>query len=402
LAYRNTARFWASLILSECCRLDFHEIFTLLGAYSLDITFTFIYKARHHPNCFADVYPLNRCAEGTVTKKFCFGLLMFMILNGALSNRASAQLGSSCVTEIGNYFDPGTTLPIFNCATEGPALVNCFMVTDKCAPKGAAPETCPTCAAAAAGQPVSLASGNTFIKENDVRLPGLSGGLTLVRTWNSLWPPTQTAFQIGMFGPNWRANFEERVFVGSDNYVKYSRGDGSFWSFGYAAGVFQVAAPANANATLVQGTSYWTLTFQNGEQRLFDNTSGKLISIIDRNGNATQFSYDAVDRLSTITDPVSRHLYFGYGSGSSLLVTSVTSNAGISLSYTYDTQGRLNQVTNPDSTTYTFQYNSQSLISSVTDQNGKILESHTYDASGRGLTSSRANGVEALTISYSN
>ena len=31
---------------------------------------------------------------------------------------------------------------------------------------------------------------------------------------------------------------------------------------------------------------------------------------------------------------------------------------------------------------------------------GKGLESHTYDALGRGLSSSRANGVGSVTVSY--
>jgi YD repeat-containing protein len=269
-----------------------------------------------------------------------------------------------------------------------------------CAPPDAAAETCLACAIAAAGHPISLATGNTYIEETDVRVPGLSGGLTLTRTWNSAWPATQSALQIGLFGPNWRSNFEERIFVGSDQYIKYGRGDGSFWSFGTNSGNWSVAAPANVTATLVQGSSNWILTFQNGEQRLFSFATGKLLSIIDRNGNTTQLSYDSLGRLVTVTDPVSRHLYFGYGSGSSSLVTSVTSDMGLSLSYSYDSQGRLSQVTRPDLSTYTFQYNSQSLITSVTDSNGKILESHTYDSSGRGLTSSRAGGVDAVTVSY--
>lgn len=144
------------------------------------------------------------------------------------------------------------------------------------------------------------------------------------------------------------------------------------------------------------------MTFKNGEQRLFDNISGNLIAIIDRNGNETQLTYDAVGRLVTVTDPASRHLYFSYGSQTSFLVTSVTSDFGVSASYSYDTQGRLNQVTEPDSSTLSFQYGANSLISAVLDSNGKVLESHTYDSSGRGLTSSRANGVDAVTISYSN
>jgi YD repeat-containing protein len=331
------------------------------------------------------------------------GLLLFAGLQCALSGRAAGQVGSACTSWAGNINFPGPPPPwIFNCQPEGPWLVVCQAMTSACAPAAAAGETCASCAAAAAGHPISLASGNTFIVETDIKVPGLSSGLKLVRTWNSMWPSTQSAFQVGLFGPNWRSNYEERVFLGSDNYMKYARGDGSFWSFGVNGSSLSVAAPANANATMTQGTAYWTITFQNGEQRLFDNTSGNLISIIDRNGNTTQLSYDSVARLVTVTDPASRHLYFSYASGSSFLVTGVTSDVGLSLSYAYDTQGRLIQVTNPDSSTISFSYDSNSFISSVTDSQGKILESHTYDSSGHGLTSSRANGVDALTISYTN
>lgn len=251
------------------------------------------------------------------------------------------------------------------------------------------------------GKPINLATGNTFIKETDVTVPGLSGGLSLVRIWNSNWPSTQTAFQVGIFGPNWRSTYEERVFVGSDGYLKYARADGSFWSFGWTSyDVWSLAAPQNVSATLINGPSYWTITFQNGEQRRFDNASGSLIAIIDRNGNTTQLAYDGTHRLVTVTDPASRTLTFTYQSPTSSLVTGVSSSVGTSLLYSYDTQNRLTQVTNPDSSTLNFTYNSQSLITSVTDSNGKVLESHTYDSQNRGLTSVRANGVEAVTVSY--
>lgn len=190
------------------------------------------------------------------------------------------------------------------------------------------------------------------------------------------------------------------MFVGSNYYIKYARGDGSFWSFGFNGGTWALAAPANVSATLAQGSSHWTITFQNGEQRQFDNNSGSLIAIIDRNGNQTQLSYDATNRLATVTDAASRHLNFAYGSTTSRLVTSVTSDVGLTLSYSYDGQGRLVRVTYPDLTTLSFTYNSQSLITAVTDSNGKILESHTYDSNGRGLTSSRAQGVDAVTVTY--
>ena len=293
-----------------------------------------------------------------------------------------------------------TTIKGWVCGPFEPFLYMCSFRRPNCSPPAVNKEVktkCPAC-----GDPINLATGNTYVEQTDVRVPGLSGGLTLSRTWNSLWPDTQSAFQVGLFGPNWRSSFEERVFVGSDGYIKYAKSDGSFWSFGFNGADWVPAAPANVAATLVDNSPSWTLTFQNGERRIFDDTSGNLTSIIDRNGNTTQISYDAIGRLATVTDPSSRHLYFGYLNNSSSLVTSVTSDIGIALSYTYDTQGRLTQVTKPDLTTISFQYNSQSLITAVLDSSGVVLESHTYDSYGRGLTSSRAGGVDAVTVSYPN
>ncbi len=143
-----------------------------------------------------------------------------------------------------------------------------------------------------------------------------------------------------------------------------------------------------------------TLTFKNGEKRTFNGTTGALTSISDRNGNTTQITYDSSGRLATVTDAAGRHLYFTYATQTSLVITGVTSDFGVSLSYVYDSSGRLTQVVKPDLTTINYTYNSQSLITSVTDSQGKVLESHTYDSQGRGLTGSQANGVGAVTISY--
>ena len=50
----------------------------------------------------------------------------------------------------------------------------------------------------------------------------------------------------------------------------------------------------------------------------------------------------------------------------------------------------------------TFEYDANSLISAVKDTDGKLLEGHTYDSQGRGRTSTRANGVDSITVSYPN
>jgi YD repeat-containing protein len=336
----------------------------------------------------------------------CFVFLICALIFSMLATPTGAQTPAPCVVGQSVGFAAPTNSPQdYDCTNDNPDLPGsshfvCNM-RGPCPPQGSAYEFCLQCFLAA-GQPISLSTGNTFIEETDVKIPGLSNGLSLGRTWNSMWPRTQMSSQVGLFGPNWRSTYEERVFTSGDGYMKYSRGDGNFWSFYYTGSAWAVVSPGNVTGSLVQGTSYWTLTFQNGEKRLFDINSGNLTSIIDRNGNTTLISYDSTGRLTTIADPGGRHLYFGYGSSSSHLVTSVTSDVGISLSYTYDTQGRLTQVTKPDLTTISFQYNTQSLISAVLDSSGVILESHTYDSFGRGLTSSRAGGVDAVTVSYPN
>lgn len=335
-------------------------------------------------------------------KKLVALLLFFAILLCVLGSNTRAQAQNPCIIgAAGQYRDlSGNFLPgLYDCQPPPEFLfIGDTCLYNACPPPAAQvenPQQCPFC-----GSPVSLASGNTYIVQTDVKIPGLAGGLTLARTWNSQWPSTQMASQVGLFGPNWRSTFEERVFLGSDNYVKYARNDGSFWSFVIGGPGYVVISPANGAATLVRGGSFWTLTFQNGEQRHFDINSGSLTAIIDRNGNTTQLAYDGLNRLVTVTDPASRHLTFTYANNSSFLVTGVTSDVGLTLSYAYDSQNRLSQVTKPDLTTLTFQYDSNSMITAVLDSNGKVLESHTYDSSHRGLTSSRANGVEAVTISY--
>jgi YD repeat-containing protein len=348
-------------------------------------------------------------------KKIVLGLFTLFVLQWASNVSLRAQPSHLCVkfASCGYYsfynmvcvppLPPGAA----SCQASPTWGLNCAVVTDQC---GAPPSWCPTCAAqggAATGAPINLTNGNTYIQQTDVRLPGLGNGITLVRTWNSMWPSSQSASRVGLFGPNWRSTYEERIIPGSGdsvNYTAYSRSDGGLWYFGSSDGgsTWSLAAPAYVVATMTKGTSAWTMTFQNGEQRLFDINSGSLTAIVDRNGNTTQLSYDGLNRLVTVTDPSSRHLYFGYGSDSSLLVTSITSDVGLTLAYAYDGQGRLILVTKPDQRTLSFQYDGNSMITAVSDSDGRILESHTYDSSGRGSTSSRAGGVEAVTLSYPN
>jgi hypothetical protein len=189
-------------------------------------------------------------------------LLLLVVLQCGLGGIAAAQSSNPCNNTFVVSFS-GLTPKGWNCVGWGyfVFLSVCTAPNTKCAPAAAPGETCPTCPHAS--NPISLATGNTYIEQADLRIPGLSNGLALTRTWNSQWPSSQMASQVGLFGPNWRSTYEERVFLGSDGYMRYARGDGSFWSFGTGGPGWQSAAPANVAATLVQGLNSWTLTLKN-------------------------------------------------------------------------------------------------------------------------------------------
>jgi YD repeat-containing protein len=320
-----------------------------------------------------------------------------------MSTSTPAQIQGSCAIYIIWYFPDPIPLGFYIVGpAQGPFSIIIGASSYQCVPPilETRPKICPPGSggsnSASAGSPICLSTGNTEIKENDVRIPGLGGGLSLTRTWNSTWPVSQAAKQVGIFGSNWRSTYEELIFTGNDGYLKYLRSDGSFWSFGYdqSSSLFRVGAPANIAATISQGSSYYTLTFQSGEQRRFDTATGRLIAILDRNGNTTSLTYDSSGRLVTVTDPASRYLTFTYANPSSYIVTGVSASVGVSVSYAYDTQGRLLTVTEQDLSTLNFAYNSQSLISQVTDSLGKVLETHTYDSSGRGQSAAAAHSAD--------
>ncbi|MBZ5689020.1 MAG: DUF6531 domain-containing protein [Acidobacteriia bacterium] len=344
-----------------------------------------------------------------MTKKIALIAVVIAFMQCLLVPVAEGQV-NSCKTSVvcsvySLYYGaciPPIPLGAYNCSGNGPWSWMCDVPTYNCSP-----DPCPTCNNSEGGGPIDLSTGNTYIEESDVRLPGLGGGLGLTRRWNSQTPG------YGMFGLGWTSNVEDRIYVGGDYLLKHLRGDGSIWSYGFSgysqdgsAVQYLLAGPRNGGSKAELDTTNLTITVKSGEQKTFDRTTGALLSATDRNGNKTTFSYDSSNRLVTVTDPASRHLYFTYtqistGQLSVSVVSGVTSDFGVSFSYQYDSLARLTKVTAPDSTFVSFNYSPAGLISSVTDTNGKVLESHTYDSLGRGLTAAQAGGVNAVTVTYS-
>jgi RHS repeat-associated protein len=258
---------------------------------------------------------------------------------------------------------------------------------------------------AKAGQPINLTTGDVWISKNDYTVPGLAEGLSLTRTWNSLWNQSNPPFEAGMFGRGWTSDLEERLQVFNSTHITYWRGSGNTWVFEQPVGctscAYNLISPANQQATLKYDTTttQYTLSFKDGVKKVF-NKSGRLLSVSDRNGNLTTISYESSDRVTRVSAPGGQWISFSYGNSQyKNLATSAQDSVGTVATFSY-VDSNLTQVVYADASQVNYSYDSVNNIISVTDSEGKVLETHTYDTNGRGLSSSRANLVESITVQY--
>jgi len=252
------------------------------------------------------------------------------------------------------------------------------------------------------GLPISVSTGDVWVSHTDYSVPGLAGGLSLGRTWNSLWSTNNPPFTAGMFGMGWTSQFEERLQFLSSGNVNYWLGSGNTWTFqpNGSSGYTQITPP-NQHAALSfnSTTNLYTIAFANGTTKTF-NATGYLTAMQDRNANLTTVSYDQSQRITQVTAPGGQWISFTYGlAGDPGRVTSIQDSVGTVATYTYN-NGLLTSVTYADGSQNNYAYDTANNITSVTDGQAKILESHTYDSAHRGLTSSRANGVDSISLQY--
>jgi len=232
-----------------------------------------------------------------------------------------------------------------------------------------------------------------YLQQTDYRLPGFGEGLDLTRTYNS------QSTRLGMFGYGWTTPYEESLDFLGTNFVRLNLGDGAkVFLAKRATGEFTTQQPLDFRGQLVanqDGT--YTLTFKDGRVHQF-NSSGRLLSLTDRNQNTATITYDGNGLLTGITDASGRTLTFTYVSN---IVSNVSDSQGTIATYT-SWWSRLETVRYPDGSGFNFYQNwIYDKLGIVTDVLGNYLESHTYDDAGRALTSQVANnGTELYTLNY--
>jgi len=251
---------------------------------------------------------------------------------------------------------------------------------------GGSPDVLPT--ACPSKDLVNCVTGEQWRTFLDLTVPGRGLSLDLTRTYSSL-----AAGVLGPFGYGWTDSYN--VFLSfSGTSVTLHQGNGS--TLTATAGVNGYVFPAYVFATLVQNLNgTFTFTTKTGTKYQFS-AIGRLLSLSDRNGYVTSFTYNAAGQLTTVTDPAGRSLHFSYRKN---LVSSVTDPAGRVVSYLYDAAGDLVRSYDAGRRAWNYSYDAQHRMVGMSDPRGDSTTT-VYDGTGRVVSQTDPMG-RTTTHSYS-
>lgn len=132
--------------------------------------------------------------------------------------------------------------------------------------------------------------------------------------------------------------------------------------------------------------TYWDGTYEQNTYDKLDRVAHR-----DRNGNVTQYAYDGVRNLISITDPLGHVTSFTYYANN-LLKTKTDATGGVT-TWTRDIEGRVTQRQDPNGGITTFAYDVANRKTSETNPLGQATSFVTYDGDNRLTRSKDANGV---------
>lgn len=229
------------------------------------------------------------------------------------------------------------------------------------------------------GSSANLISGNVYHSQE-------VGPLTL--SYNS------TDNYDGALGKKWTHNYNRQLIYITDSATKILKTeDGNIIYFRLSGSVYKPEKISGDSSNLVKNVdNTYTQTTKQGIIYNY-NTSGKLTSIVDRNGNAITLTYNGADlatitdkngrtttitttsgKITGITDVMNRTYTIGYTDG---LLISIAPPPGNGNSWVFDyypdTGGRMRTKTDPANrtTTYTYYADGKVNTSANTDEPNK-------------------------------
>jgi RHS repeat-associated protein len=277
-------------------------------------------------------------------------------------------------------------------------------------------DICPAQDGGSTNQPITPATGEKQLYETDWVDAGLHS-LSVRRTYRSQlavvapailmparWYLSPFTFGTGADGP-----VNREVYLGSGNVRIFD----AAW-YNSAGQTSPESVIRGGYLDVLTRTATGSEFKQNDDQSvwLFDNV-GRPLTHTQRNGWVMTYSYNAANQLTTITNHFGRSLQFGYnGSGQ---LSQITTPDSKTIRYEYDNTNnpntpttpyaRLTKVTHPDNTTRQYLYENPSfphLLTGVVDENATRLSTYSYDAQGRAIETTKAQGIDRYQVSYGN
>jgi RHS repeat-associated protein len=225
-----------------------------------------------------------------------------------------------------------------------------------------------------AGDPINVKNGDFQITESDFIITGVGFSLAIDRSYDS-----QNNLKEGPFGFGWTFNYDVTLVEITDstqNQVVIKRGDSIELTF-QANSDGTYTSPAGRFLKLVKSAGTFIMTAKNGTVQRF-NSSGRLVSIADRNNNQMIFAYDSAGKLAGVTDSTGRSLVINYNGNNK--ITSIVDPASRTFAYTYDGNNDLLSYTDPNGNKTEYVYDSIHRLTVKKDAKGVEIVRNTYGA----------------------
>lgn len=240
--------------------------------------------------------------------------------------------------------------------------------------------------------PIQVGTCTYMYAHDDVNLPVVAGNLAFSRFYNS-----QNNNRNSPLGYGWSHSFNYHIEVNDEEAWEVYHPDGHAIIFIPIYGGNGTSLPLHGgvHATLTKdGSGNYKMTAKDETEYNF-NSSGRLVSIKNPNGNTTNLTYSG-NNLSSVQAPGGRTITI---TNSNNRITRITDPLGRQTNYAYDANGNLTTVTDAKNGQTNFTYDSNHRLLSVINPLGVAVLTNTYDAQGRAVAQTDADNQTA-TIAY--
>lgn len=249
------------------------------------------------------------------------------------------------------------------------------------------------------GDPIVPATGEVLENISDYEENG-TDPLNFRRMYRSQWSiGNYSDTSTSPMGKQWSHNYSTSLHY-SGFAVSIRKWDGEVRSFLASRFTGEWRPWGRHSDSLQQSPVGWQYRrADDGSTSLFD-TSGKLLSVVLRNGWTTTYTYSS-GKLVAVRNHFGRTLTFAYNAQGKL--GSVSGPSGVIVEFQYDALERLAEAKHSDGFKRSYLYQNSAYpdaLTAINDEDGRRYVDFEYDASGRAVSSQNFAGLGRFSVAY--